>query len=52
MRFFGADAKQARISAAVAMTAVSYVNLIIFFIVGVVRLRCSKVMDSFTMKTA
>lgn len=36
MRFFTVpDAKQARISAAVAMTAVSYVNLIIFFIVGV-----------------
>ena len=36
MRFFTVpDAKQARISAAVAMTAVSYVNLIIFFVVGV-----------------
>ena len=36
MRFFTVpDAKAARVSAAVAMTAVSFVNLIIFFVVGV-----------------
>lgn len=36
MRFFTVpDAKAARMSAAVAMTAVVYVNLIIFFIVGI-----------------
>ena len=35
MRFFTVpDAKEARTSAAVAMTAVGYVNLIIFFVVG------------------
>ena len=36
MRFFTVpDARQARVSAAVAMSAISYVNLLIFFIVGV-----------------
>lgn len=48
MRFFTVpDAKAARTSAAVAMTAVVYVNLIIFFIVGVAAIGLLKLEPEF-----
>lgn len=52
MRFFTVpDAKAARTSAAVAMTAVAYVGLVIFFIVGVAAIALLKLEPSFLDET-